>query len=414
MSGAAAFDPTAAGPAADRRVAGFAKFRSLGSVLVAAAPSLYLVSQYLFAGGDHPLLQGCVESSTDFCVFWDAARLALDGNGGAVFDQDALHSKADDPDAGWFPWLHPPGTLLLFAPLGAISASLAWAIFTLLSLGCYWAALSLVLGRNRTIWLDMALAPAILPAVILGQFTIFWLAGFIAAFEALRRRKTILAGVLIGLLTLKPTLGLLIPFALLASGAWVTILAAMVTTVVVQGGATLVFGASYWVEMLAIYQEHTVRILDLLPELDRMASLPALLSQIGMTGSSLLTIQTGLTVVLFGTVAWFWRDRSKCFDSRMALLCASIPLATPYLWYYDAALATMSCIYLIRSGILQPTALGKTFYIILWIGPGLLMWMRAIFDGSAIPATYLVLPIMVLGFALSLYRPSSKTGKVLP
>lgn len=366
---------------------------------------MYLVYKFVFTSGEHPLSLGCDSSPADFCVFWKAAALSWNGQGLDVFDQNILHGRAEGETGGWFPWLHPPATLMIFAPLGAVSPAAAWIIYTIVALATYWGALRLLLGANRSIWLDFALAPAILPAFILGQLTTLWLAGLIIAFEALRRGRTVLAGVVIGLLTMKPTLGILIPIALLASGAWITIFAATATTLLVQGGATAVFGVEYWTSMVAIYQEHTVRMLNVLPELDRMASLPTALAIAGLSGPMALTVQSGLTLLLAGLVAWTWRGAAKDFDTRMALLCAAIPLATPYLWFYDAALATISGIYLIRAGHIRPTEWGKAAYILLWLGPGLLMWQRALMDETPVAASYLTFPILVVALVLAIRRP---------
>ncbi|GGE41629.1 glycosyltransferase family 87 protein [Actibacterium pelagium] len=403
MSGAAATD-TRDLSAGDRRIAELTAFRPLASVLMLTLPSLFLAWRVITFGTAHPVIGDCIDSPTDFCVFWDAAKLAIAGDGGSVFDQTLLRSTASNVEADWFPWLHPPATLLLFSPLGTLPAAWSWALFSGLSLLCFGAALSLILGRTRTIWFEFWLTPAIFPALILGQFTILWLAGLLAAFEALRRDRFVLAGVLIGLLTLKPTLGLLIPVALLAFGAWRTIFAAIVTTVVIQGGATLVFGFDYWPAMAEIYHEHTLRLLQQLATLDRMASLPALLSQMGLSGSILLSAQSVLTLALVALVAWIWKARDVSFDARMACLCAAIPLATPYLWYYDAALATLSALYLFRSGALPTVGYGRALYFLFWLGAGLFMWVRLVSTSVVIPATALVLPLALLALALAASR----------
>src|SRR5207253_7794896 len=55
-----------------------------------------------------------------------------------------------------------------------------------------------------------------------------------------------LAGILFGLLTYKPHLGLVLPFALLALGAWRAIFAGTVTAIVLVGTSVAVFGLEPW------------------------------------------------------------------------------------------------------------------------------------------------------------------------
>ena len=59
-------------------------------------------------------------------------------------------------------------------------------------------------------------------------------------------RAPIWAGVLFGLLTFKPQLGLLIPVALLAGCHWRAVASASATAVVLLGGSLIVLGAETW------------------------------------------------------------------------------------------------------------------------------------------------------------------------
>src|SRR3546814_4826722 len=58
--------------------------------------------------------------------------------------------------------------------------------------------------------------------------------------------KPILAGICFGLLTVKPQLGILLPFALLASRQWTAIVVASVTAALLVGASALLFGWESW------------------------------------------------------------------------------------------------------------------------------------------------------------------------
>ncbi|MEX5726723.1 arabinofuranan 3-O-arabinosyltransferase [Rhodovulum iodosum] len=394
-------DPHPARAAAEARLAAFAEARRLGVVLLAALPTLALAAR-LAAGPDHPLSGGCVNAGTDFCIFWGAAKLALAGDALAVFDQQALAAASLNVDRGWFPFLHPPGTLLLFAPLGAVSAGLAWVAFCLVSLGALALALRLSAGR---LWGDLMLAPAFLPALLLGQFTLIWAAGLAAALACLGGGRRIAAGVLIGLLTLKPTLGLLIPVALVAVGAWATIFAAALTALALHGGASLLFGLAYWPRMAEIYAAHGALVLDSLAGLDLMAGLPALAVRAGLSPDTALGLQGLVVLALAAAVFALWRAPHAGADRKAALLLAAIPLASPYLWYYDTALLALAALFLVRSGQIGPGPGGRALFLALWIGPGAMIWARVLWPEIAPALATLLTPLAVLALLAALRPP---------
>lgn len=68
------------------------------------------------------------------------------------------------------------------------------------------------------------------------------IAGGLAALE----RRPVLAGVLFGLMTYKPHLGLMIPLALMAGGCWRALWAAALTALGVAAASLLAFGPEAW------------------------------------------------------------------------------------------------------------------------------------------------------------------------
>jgi hypothetical protein len=55
-------------------------------------------------------------------------------------------------------------------------------------------------------------------------------------------RRPLLAGLLVGLLTIKPQLGVLIPVLLIASGRWRVFTVATVTALALAAAAVMLFG----------------------------------------------------------------------------------------------------------------------------------------------------------------------------
>ena len=246
---------------ADTRIAAFGArfggpFGATFTLLIAVAIAIFVATtSRLYPSA------GCSEILVDFCVFWSASKLALGGQVAAVFNPELVAQAGSFAGADWSPWLHPAATLLALLPFGLFSMPVAWAIFSALSLAAVIAAVRLFTRPNARVWLGFALAPALMPALFTGQLTILWIAGLVWALWCLQQRKCFTAGVAIGLLTLKPTLGLMIPVALLAAREWKVIAVATATTITINLIASLAFGFSYWSALIELYGQHKTFLL---------------------------------------------------------------------------------------------------------------------------------------------------------
>ncbi|TAG25295.1 MAG: DUF2029 domain-containing protein [Rhodobacterales bacterium] len=247
----------------------------------------------------------------------------------------------------------------------------------------------------------MALAPAYLPALVIGQNSMIWLAVLLAALAAMRSGKAVLAGVLIGCLTLKPQLGVLIPFALLAAGQWRTILAALGTTLVLAILPTLIVGLEYWPLLSKNMTEHGTRMIELVNELYLTVGPFAFLAQLGLPPATGLALQWGVMAVAALSVFLFWRSDRISFDAKAGLLMTAILLSAPYLWYYEAAMMAAIGLFLVRAGILTTRGPHLVLLALLWIGAGLqsMDLVFPLFEDRYLGA-FIVTPVLTACFAL--------------
>lgn len=356
--------------AADARLAIFA---GRGGFWFAAASVLLTMSFVLAVLTSALMTTGTPEQPAlpiDFKVFWAAGQLALSGNGLAAFDSEQLNALHATRTEARMPWLYPPGYLLLIAPLGAFSFAHALILSTALSLLAVAMALRPFLAGVTPLWIALAFAPAYLPALMIGQNSLLWMAGLLAALAALRAERWMLAGVCIGCLTLKPQLGLMIPFALLAAGAWRTILAATVTTVLVAGLPTLVYGGGYWTLMAQAIADQGAVMLQSIADVPLMVGPLSLLVTLGIDPDLALRLQWAITAACALAVFLLWRSDRIGFDAKAAGLLAAILLSSVYLWYYEVALMAGIALFLLRAGILKAAALPLAIVGALWLGGG--------------------------------------------
>src|SRR5690606_23392799 len=134
-------------------------------------------------------------------------------------------------------------------PLAVLPYLPALALWLAATFAGFATVLRSVAPHSVTLWLALAL-PAGFINMLHGQNGFLIAALFGGAMLCLDRRP-ILAGLLIGLLTVKPHLGLLLPIALLAGGRWRAILAAAATALAFAAASAAVLGPESWSAFLA-------------------------------------------------------------------------------------------------------------------------------------------------------------------
>jgi hypothetical protein len=214
------------------------------TVLAPLALGFYLVEQLAFLKGE--LSRGQI-FGRDFINYWTGARLLLEGKAGAAFvqhDYAAALARLWGPGIGLHSFSYPPSLFPFIAWAGAAPYGLAFALWCVGGLVVLLAA-AWPVSRRPDPALLIALSPAVLVCLDDGQNGLLT-AGLLVGGLRLIDRRPILGGVLIGLATFKPQLGLLIPLALIAAGRWRSIAAAAASAVLLAGVSLALVGPEAW------------------------------------------------------------------------------------------------------------------------------------------------------------------------
>ena len=189
----------------------------------------------------------------DFANYWIASKLALEGRVLDLFSgQDVYFASMREvfgPDYPWHNWSYPPHYVMLILPLAYLPYLESGIVFELVTLALFLHAARLARPPETSgYWL--LLLPIIACNLHLAQNG-FLTAALMLYGLSLRYRRPIIAGIAIGLLTIKPQVGLLLPFLLVMEGRWRTILAAALTAIAAAALSALLFGVDAWTGYIA-------------------------------------------------------------------------------------------------------------------------------------------------------------------
>jgi hypothetical protein len=272
----------------------------------------------------------------DFVTFWAASRLTLEGTPLKAYSREAI------AHAAWSAlphmsmagaWSYPPNFLLLVEPLALLPCPIAYLIFLILTTAIFVLLLRRVLPMSQA-WLPIIAFPGIWLNAGYGQNGCLTAALVLAAFLLLKKRP-VLAGVCIGMLSIKPHLAILFPIALACAGMWTTLIAAAATVVLFTGASVAVFGVAVVPAFLHAMSEASGRLSSGGLPWQETASLFTALRELHVAALPAYVAQACLAIAATGTVAWVWR-RSHEMDVRAMALVAATFMVSPYIYNYDA------------------------------------------------------------------------------
>jgi len=311
--------------------------------LTIAAAVFFVVLEiaYLVMAGLPPIGKPWVDGTNyvignDFLNTWMGGRSAFSGGPAPWFDarvyNDALHQVLGVPFPDRY-WSYPPHVVLFIWPFGLMPYLPAYVTWCVVGIALYLVACSSAIQRDRLLFL--AVAPGIAVCVFFGQNGFYTSALLIGGLMCLDRRP-VLAGVLFGVLTIKPQLGLLLPVVLVLERRWITIAAAVATAALLVIATAMLFGWQAWIE----FWQKVLPQQQYLTETGR-GLLFVMVSSVYYAGRLLhlpdsvdWLLQGIVSVLAFAAVVWtYWKRRDPALS--LALLVTATFLFTPYILNYD-------------------------------------------------------------------------------
>ena len=323
----------------------------------------------------------------DFFALWSYAKFAATHPAADIYDSAKLHAAqvalGMNP-ANENPFPYPPTFLLFLWPLGFLSYRLAYGLWVGTTLLFYlWATLQ---SRGRAPLLVTALvAPTTALAIISGQSGLLAGAFLIGGLRLIDRRP-IVGGLLLGLLTYKPQLGLLVPVGLAAAKQWRAIAAACVSTAILIVITSAAFGWTVWWTWISALPAYSRQFDTGSLAYNLMPTITANLQMLGVTPTAARLVQA---VAALCTAIVIWRVfRNGVTPLAIAALLAGTFLATPHAFVYDLPILTGAVIMIIGDRLQSHPSFdfGEIVVLILALAfPAIMIWVGPHVPFSTVP-----------------------------
>jgi alpha-1,2-mannosyltransferase len=327
----------------------------------------------------------------DFINFWMGGRAFTSGGPAPWFDAYAYNDVLREMLGGQYPptfWSYPPHIELFIWPLGLLPYNAAYVVWCAIGIALFLFACSSAVDRGK-LWL-LALTPAAGICIFFGQNG-FYTAALLAGGLLNRERRPVLTGILFGILTIKPHLGLLLPVLLLLERRWLVIAAATATAALLVIVTSLLFGWHIWVEYWQKVMPQQVGLMIGSQVLGWHVSTLSGARLMGLPLNIAWIVQYIVSMFAFAAVVWtFWRRRDPLLS--MALFITATFLFAPYTLFYDLVIFGLVVATLRERA--DNTTYDHALLIAIWSLP-LTMGAAAIFG---VPLA----PIVLIAFVISL------------
>jgi hypothetical protein len=284
----------------------------------------------------------------DFAAFWIAAGLTLDGHVvGAYGTEESIGLAQLFGPRAYPPFFYPPVALLLWVPFALLPRGLALVLWLCATGAAFAASVRALAGRGA---IAVALGcPAAIVCGLYGQ-TGLLSAALLGGAMATVDRAPGFAGVLVGLLAIKPQLAVLTPIVFAVARRWTAFWAAAATVVALIATSVAAFGTQAWVGFAGVitgaYDHNANGVAGF-----RIYSSPfSAIRLLGGSASSAWTVQALCAVVAVALTVFVARRRPSGAE-EMALATAATGFCVPFLGEYELPLFAMPAAWLVSDAM---------------------------------------------------------------
>ncbi len=343
----------------------------------------------------------------DFINSWGGSHLALSGHPQQVYSLSKIHTAeriaVGGQNLNLCGWYYPPTFLLVVLPLALVPYLWALAAWTLATLAAYLSVLRKIAPWKQTVWLALAF-PGTWINLINGQNG-FLSAALLGGGLLYLEEQPAFAGILFGLLVIKPQLGIFVPLALIVSRRWRCFLAAAASSLAIVAMSLLAFGPVTWLTFFNSLWIPRWIVLDHgeIPYYYQQ-SVFAVARLWGLPLRSAYVVQAITSLSAAFVLVWLWKgDYSYRLKAAALVLCGLV--ATPYLFDYDLTLLGVGITWLAIEGMENAfLRFEKSVLALAWLAPIL---DRTLAKHALIPLSPLLNIVLLIFIIVLAARPQS-------
>ncbi len=306
----------------------------------------------------------------DFALYWAASSLCLEGTPATVYNPAKLNAaieKLTGTETYKQFWNYSPSALLIMLPLALLPYYVSLLIWLSITLGGALLVLQRICPHPSTMKLAFAF-PGTFQNFMQGQNG-FLSADFLGGGLLLLNRFPFVGGFLLGLMSYKPHLAVLIPIALIGGKKWKALFGAAVATVSMVFLSTLVFGFEIWITFWNYLFLVPPKLLDISDLWPKMVTPFVSVRLLGGSFGVAWILQGVVMAAAAGAVfrAW-WRKAS--YPICASTLVLGTLLATPYAFDYDLFILSLPIAWMGWEGNKYGWRPEEKFILLAsWLGP---------------------------------------------
>ncbi|MCY2987913.1 MAG: glycosyltransferase family 87 protein [Planctomycetota bacterium] len=281
---------------------------------------------------------------SDFLLFYTASTMALRGETATSYDFTRFYETqrtiipADYPN----PWVYPPVFLLFILPLGLLPYLASFLAWVSTNLALYLVTLRRIAPHPFTLWIAFGY-PGTFQNLMHGQNGLL-IASLMGGGLLLLPQSPVWAGVLFGLLVIKPHMAVMLVVALVAGRHWKALTATFLAACLLMLISLAVFGLDPWRAFFGNL-ELPVQILQTESSLwKKMVTTYSGFRLLGLDHHVAMGFQVVVSLTAMGTLGWIWSHQAS-HSLKASSLCIAVLLFTPYGYNYDLGILGLAIAY---------------------------------------------------------------------
>jgi len=282
----------------------------------------------------------------DFVNVWVTSTLIREDRFSEIYNNEEYRQALEEltqEDLALHAFLYPPNSFWLVIPFSYMPYFLSLVLWSCAGLLIYLVACGAP-GWGKNVIIPLMLAPTTLLNFDYGQNGLISAALFVGGFALLQKRP-IMAGICFGLLSYKPTLGILIPIALIIGRNWVSFITASIVTLATVAWSMEFAGIETWQSFIEESIPFSRSLIEYgIGPLMHMMPTPVMTARLfGLESSTGYWIQAIFAIYGILGVAWAFARKGPR-DLVYATIFVGTFMVTPYVHNYDMALVSVALI----------------------------------------------------------------------